>query len=261
MSALFGIISDHPHGSAVALLIVMYLFYVIASGRLNPLWIAIGEDGKLSSSKLQFLMWTSVVLYSYTALAASRLGHATPADANDSLPLNVLIAMGLSLTTASAAKGIAVAYQRNRQIATTNANAPGARLDLRYLVTMDDGRTPDLPKIQMLAWTVVAAVTYSIDLIRHFSAYSACTAAGPSGTAMACFPDIDTALMVLMGLGQGAYIGGKLVSTNAGSVTDVNAAANLAADSGGGATPLHAGTTVLSSPAAGLATDVSTGFF
>lgn len=261
MSTLLSIISEHPQGSAFVLLVAMYILYVIASGRLNPMWIAIGEDGKLSSSKLQFLVWTVVVLYSYIALAASRLGHAAPTNGDDSLPVNVLIAMGLSLTTASAAKGIAVAYNRNRQVATDKGNALTGRLDLRYLVTMDDGSTPDLPKIQMLAWTVVAAVTYSIDLMRHFSAYSACTAPGPSGS-IACFPDIDTALMVLTGLGQGAYIGGKLVSTNSGGSPQANGAPSvLAAVDGGSATPLHAGTTVLGSSTAGLGADVSTGFF
>jgi hypothetical protein len=262
MNNLLSFISEHPQGSAFVLLIALYILYVIASRRLNPIWIAIGEDGKLSSSKLQFLIWTIVVLYSYIALAASRLGHAVPTNGDDSLPVNVLIAMGLSLTTASAAKGIAVAYNRNRQNVTPGINALAGRLDLQYLVTMDDGITPDLPKIQMLAWTVVAAVTYSIDLMRHFSAYSACTGAGPSSGSVACFPDIDTALMVLMGLGQGAYIGGKLVSTIPGGDADTSDSnANSVANNGGAMTPLHSGSTVLSSPTVGLAADVSTGFF
>jgi hypothetical protein len=158
-----------------------------------------GADGRLSSSKLQFLAWTTVVLYAYVTLAIDRLGHVTCAGAM--LPVNVLIAMGLSLTTAAGAKGIAVGYQNAGQ-STSAPIAP--TMSLKFLVMSDDGQTPDLPKIQMLAWTAVAIVVFLIDLIVNYDGYAACKIS-------VCFPDIDTALMVLMGLGQGAYLGFKLV--------------------------------------------------
>lgn len=260
LSWFFDVLSSHPHFSSLAFLALLYILYLICGGHRQPLWIAMGEDGRLSSSKLQFAIWTAVVLYSYVALAFSRLGHA-PNGGLDSLPANVLIAMGLSLTTSAAAKGITVSYLTNRQIAPKGMLRE-SKPELRYLVTMDDGRTPDLPKIQMLAWTAVAAVTFIIDLWRHFSGYSACTAPGPTSGTLACFPDIDTALMVLMGLGQGAYIGAKLVSTDPGtSGTRVAATPAVSADVSPADGPIHAGSTVAATSNAGLGADVPRGFF
>lgn len=199
---------DAPSGHlsslfALVFLVVLYALYAIITGHANPLWIAMGTDGRLSSSKLQFLTWTVVVIYAYIGLAIDRFGLVAGAGMP---PTNVLIAMGLSLTTAAAAKGIIVGYQNAGQ-AVMNQRSP--TMALRYLIMSDDGVTPDLPKIQMLAWTAVAVVVFLLDLFAHYTDYATC-AIVVNGTTM-CFPDIDTALMVLMALGQGAYLGFKLV--------------------------------------------------
>jgi hypothetical protein len=228
---------------AFALLLVLYILYAVVSGHPNPLWIAMGADGRLSSSKLQFLGWTTVVLYAYATLAIDRLGHVTCTGAM--LPVNVLIAMGLSLTTAAGAKSIAVAYQNAGQN-TPDPITPTTSLS--YLVMSDNGKTPDLPKIQMLAWTAVAIVVFLIDLVVNYRGYATCKIAG-------CFPDIDTALMVLMGLGQGAYLGFKLVP-----MSQADQAAQAQATGGGPSDPdipLHPGPVQPASPTAGIGKDIA----
>lgn len=197
---------------ALAFMAFLYLMYVIVTHRLNPLWIACGEDGRLSSSKFQFLIWTLVVLYAYVGLAIDRLGNF--ACTGGALPTNILIAMGLSLTTAVAAKGIVVGYQNSGQSAITPAVVP--TLALKYLIINNDG-IPDLPKVQMLAWTIVSVFVFLLDLFENYTGYASC-----SGPKNSCFPDIDTSLMILMGLGQGAYLGFKLVPSGPAGTADAN---------------------------------------
>jgi hypothetical protein len=80
-------------------------------------------------------------------------------------------------------------------------------------VFQEDNGTLDLSKCQMLAWTFIAIVIYlvGVDTLLPKIAAGAVTQLG--------LPDIDASLMVLMGLGHGAYLGKKLVTTNTPRLT------------------------------------------
>lgn len=67
----------------------------------------------------------------------------------------------------------------------------------------DDTDIPDLSKVQLAAWTILAVVVFAVRVVFQLR-----KDASPS------MPDIDSTLMVLMGLGQGAYIGKKLTTTD-----------------------------------------------
>ncbi|MEA2008390.1 MAG: hypothetical protein U9O54_04660, partial [Chloroflexota bacterium] len=73
-------------------------------------------------------------------------------------------------------------------------------------LTDRNGKT-SLVKIQMLIWTLVSATIYLITFSHWLEEGS------PEGYAL---PDIDGALLVLMGVAQGGYIGGKLTSKSVG---------------------------------------------
>ena len=89
----------HSHGLWFGLLfmIILWAGYGLITKRMNVFWLALGEDGRLSTSKFQFLLWTSVVLYAFVSLALARYGHGV---IDSRLPQNVLIVMGFSLSTA-----------------------------------------------------------------------------------------------------------------------------------------------------------------
>jgi hypothetical protein len=129
------------------------------------------------------------------------------------LPSNVLLAMGFSVITLATAKGVTTAYVAAGRIAK-GRNAP---VRLSDLVTQDDGTSPDLSKIQMLTWTVIAAMTYVYSVGAALPTFDVCTST-------ASFPDIGTALMALMGIGQGAYLGTKIVSSNTVVLTSLSPA-------------------------------------
>ena len=119
------------------------------------------------------------------------------------VPGNLLIAMGLSITAAAGAKAITVSYLSSGRLSKP-PSATGKPRDL----LLDDNGMVDLTKVQMLAWTGVAIGVYFITLVRAINAFPA----GAQPPTLLELPDIDPALMVLMGLGQGAYIGRKLVT-------------------------------------------------
>jgi hypothetical protein len=192
-----------------------YLILAAASSSTrNPLGVALGADGRLSSSKFQFFLWTGVVLFTYVWLFAARQAQAPGAGPVNDLPKNVLLAMGFSITTLATAKGITVSYVNSGRV-TKTAPETGWDTSLAGLVAGDDLRTPDLPKMQMLVWTLIAAVVYLMRVASQLDEFVACT---PSTTTN-CFPDIDAALMVLMGLGQGAYLGAKLATADTPGIT------------------------------------------
>lgn len=235
---------------AVAVILFLAIASLAPKNFGGPLGLIVGEDGRLSSSKFQFFLWTAVIVFSYVALyvanventrgrvnacprpASSAAPHATetpsqpigtttagqgtfapPADTTTAgpwcpmgdLPVNVLIAMGLSLITLTAAKGITANYVNSGQITKTPKPGPPQFSDL---IAQDGSSAADLSKVQMLVWTFIAAGTYFytvVQTIPHFWGQP--------------FPDISQTLMVLMGLGQGAYLGAKVVSTQSATIT------------------------------------------
>jgi hypothetical protein len=199
---------NHPYLIAFGVLLLFWVLYRVVTGRWNPLAVVCGADGRPSTSKLQLWIWTVVALFSYVAFYAARVnnGHFDPI--ND-FPRNLLLAMGFSIVTATAAKGITVSQLQSGDVvkppATPDTSGVGQLLK-------DDSGALDLSKIQMLAWTLVAIGVY---LVNVANAVGAVSPQGKAGT----MPDIDAALMVLMGLGQGAYLGKKLVTTDTPGVT------------------------------------------
>lgn len=198
---------NNPYVFGAGLLVLLWLIYRALTGSWNPFKVVCGADGRPSTSKLQLWLWTIVVLFSYVAVYAARV-KTGQFDPINELPANVLIALGLSVVTATAAKGITVSYLQSGDVLKP---PPTERTSGAGQVLREDDGSLDLSKIQMLAWTVVAIGIYLINVgtkIKH----------GPYDK----LPDIDAALMVLMGLGQGAYLGKKLVSTDVPRITAVS---------------------------------------
>ncbi|MBV9718355.1 MAG: hypothetical protein JOZ77_03495 [Candidatus Eremiobacteraeota bacterium] len=204
----------HPGRSAFVFIVLLVIAYAWIGKSWNPFGLALGEDGRLSSSKFQFLLWTLPIIFVFVDLTLAR--GKLPAIYN--LPMNVMLALGLSLSTMVGAKGIIVSYIANNKISKASLLTVSDRtgkaveppINLADLVQTDQG-LPDLTKAQMLAWTVVAIGVFLYRFGVDFKSYVGCQ---PNDPNCLPFPDIDTALMVLMGLGQGAYIGGKLVSAS-----------------------------------------------
>ena len=187
-----------PYGVGVAFVIALFGVYKLTT-RAGFSTLFEGADGRLSTSKFQFFLWTIVVVFSYAALYTLKLLPPAPHfDPLSSLPENVLIALGMSVASASAAKVITVSYVNTNRISKPPSTSGGKFGE----IFQDDSGVPDLSKLQMIAWTFIAIATYLIAVGHNLITQN------PE------LPDIDKSLMVLMGLGHTAYLAKKAVSSD-----------------------------------------------
>jgi hypothetical protein len=192
--------SDGAISMVVALVAVtaMILLFslVLGIGWLGQ--VVTGADGRTSTSKFQFFVWTGVIIWAYAATFWSQ--YLTDGSLGElGVPDNLFILMGLSATTAVAAKAVRVGE-------TGSTLLDQGQGGFRWAFLSDDGRVA-LEKVQVMSWTLIAVGVYVITV----------TTALSSGSMANQLPDIDTNLLVLMGLSQAGYIAAKGISKHVGS--------------------------------------------
>jgi hypothetical protein len=149
-------------------------------------------------------VWIVVILFAYTVLRVARAegGHY---DALSNVPANLLAVLGFSTGTAVAAKGITSGQVNSKKVAkpTTSASAGGSAGSAPPGgIFMDDSGAPELAKIQIIGFTTIAVGIFLATVIHHLNT-------NPVNTSL---PNIDSSLLVLMGISHGGYLGKKLVS-------------------------------------------------
>ena len=186
------------------------LCYLIVCRVVSHRWsfwvLAEGQDGRLSTSKAQWLMWTIAVAFSYVAIYTMRSLHGNH-DALSTVPQNVLLALGFSTFTMAGAKGITTAYVADGRVSKGGQSSDQSRVgDL----LKDDSGATDLSKSQLLIWTLIAIGIFLANVVYQIGSI-ATNGANPGNDSL---PDINQALLVLSGLAQGGYLGKKLVTSN-----------------------------------------------
>ena len=230
--------------SACATLLVLWVLYRLFTGTWSVGKIIEGVDGHPSTSKLQWFLWTVVVLFSYVLIYAAQAVNGN-FEAITNIPDNLLIAMGISSLSMVAAKGITVSQVEKGQVVKPMADPHTTSLGS---IVQSDSGTPDLSKIQVMAWTIIAIGVYIVQVVHTVNNPGVPT----DGTSVTlALPDIGSSLMLLMGLGHGAYLGKKLVSAP-GGINTVNASVNRVNPAGGAVAPAVPGTqgTAVGVPAA-----------
>jgi IPT/TIG domain-containing protein len=178
----------------------------------RPLGLLLGTDGRLSTSKCQWFIWTLVIIGGYCAVVAAR-GLRGDLTADVGLPAALLTAMGFSTLTVATAKGITSTYTASFGLVkspTTNAGGTDPMPPTMGLLT-DDGGDLDLSKVQLITWTIVAVGIW-VALVLSTLGYIAFADAATFDPAKAALPDIGPTLLVLTGLSQGGYLGKKLAT-------------------------------------------------
>ncbi|WP_204328561.1 hypothetical protein [Rhizobium leguminosarum] len=197
----------------------------------SPLGLVKGEDGRFSKSKIQMGLWFLAVFSTYLGITALRvlyLGGSFLGGVN--IPTNLLLLTGLSAFTFGAAK--AVTSQKmdnaaNAQAPTTPAVplAPGAPAvppvpgapavpaatpkpkseDAKMGdLFKNDGGDFDLGDTQMMVITFLVVILFvgsGVVFLQDLTAHATIT-----------MPDVDTTLLSIFGLGQGAYLFKKMAS-------------------------------------------------
>jgi len=106
-----------------------------------------------------------------------------------------------STATAAAAKGITAGFVQTGKVAKTGipANPTAATTGGIF---QDDGGSPELAKIQMMAFTIIGIRIFLATVLHQIAI----------GDVTDSLPNIDSSLLVLMGISQGGYLGKKLVT-------------------------------------------------
>jgi hypothetical protein len=143
--------------------------------------IVTSEDNCYSLSRFQIYIWTVWVVIAFVAIAFYSCSF--PA-----IPNNLAILMGINGLTTVLSTSIS-----NQKKTIIRQSSPSFYRD----IFLDQKGTLDLPRTQMFIWTIVILVTYIYIFLHHY--YSG----NPS------LPDVDSGLLILMGVSNGAYLGVK----------------------------------------------------
>jgi hypothetical protein len=195
-----------------ALALLLLFAALLSTGRVRQL--ALGQDGRYSGSKFQTVVWFGALIVSYLATVALR-GWAGGAQfaGGVSVPERLLILSGLSALSFVGAKAITQGkVDRAETLAREQPGLSGAIARKTPaprpsfpgdLVTDDHGRS-DFGSFQMIVVTLIAVAIY---LVRVFACLGQ--------VALDCatrLPEVDTALLGALAIGQGAYLAKKAAS-------------------------------------------------
>lgn len=160
-----------------------------------------GFDGFASTSKLQWLLWLVAIIFGYSALWVLR-AEQSDFSALSNVPVNVLTVLGFSTGTAAAAKGITSGFVQTGKVTKPGPPQSGATGANTGGIFQDDTGGPELAKIQMMGFTIIAIGIF-LATVGHQIAIDNVSVG---------LPNIDSSLLVLMGISQGGYLGKKLVT-------------------------------------------------
>jgi hypothetical protein len=189
------------------------LAFATAVTRGAPRKFIVGMDNRYSNSKFQVALWFWLVLSSYLAVIICRVFYAGWSFLGCvNIPAHLMALSGLSALTYGGAKAITTAKvdaSINPTPAIAGAATPAANLDpkgalapgqerfFRNLVQNDAGGF-DFGDFQMVIVTLLAFTIYLLSIFHFLGSIDF--------TTTATLPDVDTTLLALFGLGQGAYL-------------------------------------------------------
>lgn len=211
-------------GAVIGALAILLLGVGILTG-FNFTQYLLGMDCRYSKSKFQIALWFGVLIWSYLAFTIVRLYEFGLSHIGGiGITENLLLLSGLSALTYGGAKAITtskVDAAKDKDAAATatavaNNVAPPSPTPTKVsadigkasfpkdLVTDDAGK-PDFGDLQMIVIVILAVTIYIIHVIADLSLIS------PALTIE--LPDVDSTLLGMFGVGQGAYLIKKFAGT------------------------------------------------
>ena len=157
-----------------------------------------GQDNRFSLSKLQAVVWFFAIFFGYVATYAVRVRYGNVAALGD-LPENLVVLLAFSAGGALGAKWLTAYKVKAGALQKQPASGPVAK----DFISDDQGYSA-WNKLQLFYFTVLALAIYGVGLIR------ALQVAGADSPPI--LPNVDTTLVVLMGVSHGTYLGKKVVT-------------------------------------------------
>lgn len=151
-----------------------------------------------SLAVFQFLLWTFIIAFAFLGIYLTRI-FAGDVDTIPTISPSILQLMGISVGVPIISGSISTIKYATSKVQKVPVPLPP------YSTMLEEEGKPSLTRFQMFAWTWIGI---SIYLFLLFSSVG--LKLNDIGSLK--LPDIDPNLVILMGLSQGAYVGGKIIA-------------------------------------------------
>jgi hypothetical protein len=181
---------------------LLYFFLTALLTKLHPLRLVLGQDGRYSNSKVQMAMWFSAVIVTYVSavyLRSAESGREFLGGVN--IPQNLLLLSGMSALTFGGAKGITTSKVQSAMQAGVVDPKPAAPTPSFWNLVQNDTGSFDIGDFQMLIVTFLAVATYLVLVFDFLGSIEL--------RRIVELPNVDTTVLAVFGLGQGAYLAKK----------------------------------------------------
>jgi hypothetical protein len=174
------------------------------SGKERLRQFARDSDGYPSLAILQFFVWTGVIIFAFSWVAFIRIFSGVPAfpSSVSTIPANLLAVMGVSASSTLASASVGTLR------ITKKADGDTEKWNTLLEEKNDEGQwRPSLGRFQMFAWTVISVGIYLAILFHTVAQFW-----NHGSVGSLALPDLDSALLVLMGISHAGYVGSKYIS-------------------------------------------------
>lgn len=178
-----------------------------------------------SLPRFQFLVWTFVISFVYLSIYLIRISSGeSDAPIVDS---NLLILLGVSIASPLISNVIS-GNKYSKYV--PEYNTPGHEGEIinrkPFRTMLFENNKPALFRYQMFLWTFIGIIIFlglfAVNVFDYVHRYQVCVADVPCTQVEAlAIPKIDNMLVVLMGLSQTGYLGGKAVARTPARISKV----------------------------------------
>lgn len=226
--------------SWIAIMVLMIAFVCVAGQGIVGLWngVLIDSRNKMSLSRLQLLMWTTVVLSGFLTAVLVNVSTDQTDPLNVAIPQELWILLGIS-TTSLVGSPLILGNKKNQPLTLTEQAQKNSTLNLMAEQKVGQGQANqacdivvqgklvgyskpqcasfsdifkgeeiangghlDLAKVQMFFFTLVLVLVYTIALGRMFATFD-------GSTAITSFPAVDQSMVALLGISHAGYLVNK----------------------------------------------------
>lgn len=199
-----------PIGLFAALVLVIFILWV-------TMWLykktekgysiidIIREAGYPSLARFQFTLWTLIVVFCFTTVCIMRFLSGITVIPEE-IPANLLALMGVSAGVTAVSTGVSKTKYADETKDRSKTEYKNFVKDKNLGGMLLENGVPSLTRFQMLAWTFLSVFLYISKFLVSLFQFTVVEADA------LVLPDIEFTLLVLMGISQGAYVGGKWVA-------------------------------------------------
>lgn len=187
---------------SLVLLFAALMLFGMSTGR-GTGGLLIDSRNKFSSSRLQIILWTVVVLSTVISVVGFNVVSKAAEPIGFTIPGNILAVLGISV---GALAGSSLVKSAKKPEINLDIKKSFSEANVRNLIEAEDDKSDvpglDVSKVQMLAFTFVAVAAYAYVVLAWF-------VDAKVAEDLASFPDFSEGMLGLIAISHGGYLGYK----------------------------------------------------